>query len=461
MKVIFFGTGRYYENKKSSLKAALAIEIIAFIDNDAFLWGGKKDGITVVAPEIGIGIEYDYIVIMSDMYHIEMRKQLLDLGVFEDKILDFDTFMEKAADGSMRLFLPKTGELLTKKILFITASMSYSGGILAVLYAAMRCREMGYQPVVMAPSAEERLIEEFREEGILFCVFYNVCKASMEQLNWLGDFSCVFVNTFQMRPCVEIFVNKYPVIWWIHEPVESYIRHQRFCYLEKVDLLQRARIFSVSSIAKKNLQHFFPSLESEILTLGIPDCKNVYEKKTKDKLVFAVIGRISEVKGQDILMEAVKQLPERQDVEFWMIGPCGSQFAGNVKALAKDRRDVRFLGMKTRKELEELYQQIDVIVVCSREETLSIVAIEAMVYEKTSIVSDACGVVAFLEGKEAELVYHYEAAEELKERIWWCVENREELEEIGKKARSIYEKHFAMDVFGERIKEVVENIING
>ena len=115
MKVIFFGTGSYYRNKKSSLKATLAVEIIAFIDNNSSLWGTEKDGIIIGAPEDVLQAEYDYIVLMSDVYHKEMRVQLLELGVLENKILEFDAFMEKAADGSMRFFLPKEQKAYARK----------------------------------------------------------------------------------------------------------------------------------------------------------------------------------------------------------------------------------------------------------------------------------------------------------------------------------------------------------
>ena len=43
MKVIFFGTGSYYEKKKDCLKDVLALEKVGFIDNNNSLWGKKKE----------------------------------------------------------------------------------------------------------------------------------------------------------------------------------------------------------------------------------------------------------------------------------------------------------------------------------------------------------------------------------------------------------------------------------
>ena len=140
------------------------------------------------------------------------------------------------------------------------------------------------------------------------------------------------------------------------------------------------------------------------------------------------------------------------DLEFLL------DFAKEIYARTKSKTNVKCLGLKTREELENLYSQIDVVIVCSREETLSMTAIEAMMYGKTCIVSDACGIVTYLDGSLKELVYPWDESMELAKRILWCVEHRDELHVVGKEARKIYEKEFSMEIFKSRLQEVISRV---
>ena len=115
---------------------------------------------------------------------------------------------------------------------------------------------------------------------------------------------------------------------------------------------------------------------------------------------------------------------------------------------------VKMLGLKTQTEMEKLYAQVDVVIVCSRDETLSMAAVEAMMHKKVCIVSNACGIVAYLDGPLKELVYPWDDADALAEKISWCIANEEYLPAIGEEGRKIYEQKFSMDAFAERLRNV-------
>ena len=462
MKIVLFGTGQYYQKKKKQLKILNAVEIIAFLDNSASLWGKQLDGVMIYNPISIQCIEYDYVIIMSELYSNAMKEQLKTCGVLEKKILDFDTFVFQQGKGNIQIYLPTKVESCQNKVLFITSSLDYVGGILAVLYAALACKELGYMPVVMAPEGNENLIEEYRTKGITFCLYYNLCREAVENFFWLKDFSIIFVNTFQMKSCVEILGKEYHMIWWIHEPVAIYESYKELCKEFPSEILERVSVYSVTSYAKKNFQKYFPKINSDILTLGIPDtyCKKDVCEIREKKLIFAVIGVITYGKGHDLLLKAmeIEKLSQFNSVEYWFIGAFENDFAKKILASAENKKNIKILGQKTRKEMEQLYSQIDVVIVCSREETLSIVAIEAMMYEKVCIVSDACGIIDYLTGKEKELVYHKDSIEELADKILWCINNKKELKRIGKEARSIYEQEFSMEVFKKRLNGVLEKL---
>ena len=71
MKIVFFGAGNYYKSNKKRLSAIIGIEIVAFLDNNSSLWGKQLDGISIYSPMEVKTLEYDYIVLMSELYLTE------------------------------------------------------------------------------------------------------------------------------------------------------------------------------------------------------------------------------------------------------------------------------------------------------------------------------------------------------------------------------------------------------
>lgn len=87
-KVIIFGASGYGKKALYSLDEK-EYETIAFIDNHKELQGEKFNGIMIESPTEISKYNYDYIIISKAIYDQEMRKQLLELGVDEKKIISF------------------------------------------------------------------------------------------------------------------------------------------------------------------------------------------------------------------------------------------------------------------------------------------------------------------------------------------------------------------------------------
>ena len=85
MKFLLFGTGDYYERYKKWFDKN---QVLALLDNSPVKQQTWIDEIQVVSPEQGIQLPYDVIVILS-FYVKSMKRQLLELGVAEDRIYHF------------------------------------------------------------------------------------------------------------------------------------------------------------------------------------------------------------------------------------------------------------------------------------------------------------------------------------------------------------------------------------
>lgn len=85
MKCLIFGTGEYYNRYKKWLAKE---EVVALLDNSSAKQNTFIDGIEVLAPVDGVKFIFDAVIIMS-FYVKSMKRQLMELGVQEEKIYHF------------------------------------------------------------------------------------------------------------------------------------------------------------------------------------------------------------------------------------------------------------------------------------------------------------------------------------------------------------------------------------
>ena len=90
------------------------------------------------------------------------------------------------------------------------------------------------------------------------------------------------------------------------------------------------------------------------------------------------------------------------------------------------------------------------------EDSLPIVATEAMMYGKVCIVSDKTGTADYLEDEKNGLICKAGDPKDLCRKMRWVIKNREKLKTMGSEARKVYEKHFTMDNFGKRLEEALK-----
>ncbi len=91
-KVIVFGTGQIVDRYKARINLT---EVDSFIDNNPQIQGTMFWGKPVLAPEELLKRTFDYVVIFSSKYFVQIYQQLLyELAVPMEKIVDFRTYIE-------------------------------------------------------------------------------------------------------------------------------------------------------------------------------------------------------------------------------------------------------------------------------------------------------------------------------------------------------------------------------
>ncbi len=177
---------------------------------------------------------------------------------------------------------------------------------------------------------------------------------------------------------------------------------------------------------------------------------------------FITVGYIEWRKGQDLLIDAVSRIPEEQikDTEFILIGQNTSLMAKELIRKSSRIPNIKIPGTVSREEVHDLMDGSDLLICPSREDPMPTVCAEAMMHSVPCLVSDATGTSEYIKDGYDGLVFPSENADELKDKILWCIGHAKELKEMGERAHEIYVKHFSTQSFENDLLRYVEEMLS-
>lgn len=400
MRVLVFGVGEYYRKHKEDLFQLPDTEIVGFLDNNKKLWKAQIDRRRIYAPDYGIQISHDKVLLMS-LNTAEMEEQLLSLGEPVEKIVRYEEYIGMLHKGEMHVYYGQDLNIdKRKRVLAITTDIGCNGGTIAIVYALLALKKRGYFVALAAPAGNMEFIKEMHKEEFPIILYSNIKFEDCKGMNWIRQYDYIIVNTFQMYPCVLNLSSEGKIFWWLHESPEMYqhIFRQNRNPLGKGRL--KCKVWAVSEIARNNFLQYFPDVDIKIMPYGIPDTNDFNKSTQGRKLIFALIGNVCKIKGQDIFIQAIKHLNAemKEKAEFWIIGKIkDDEFGRKITDLALLEPSIRIYGEVCHKRMDELYREITVTVNASRQDTMSIVVTEGMMWRKACIVSNAAGIAEYLE----------------------------------------------------------------
>jgi glycosyltransferase involved in cell wall biosynthesis len=172
-----------------------------------------------------------------------------------------------------------------------------------------------------------------------------------------------------------------------------------------------------------------------------------------DKVLFAMIARYCEDKGQHVAVAALANMkPDlRARVHFLFAGPSDPGWDARVKCAVEEaglQDHVTLLGL--RGDGPELIRISDVLVLPSAHEAFPISILEAMALAKPVIATNVGGVCEALEDGTTGIVIERKS-ESLINAIDRLVSHPEERENMGRNARQRAEKYFSPDAMNDAI----------
>ncbi len=387
MRIIIFGTGQLFKKNKDRLSFC---KIIALLDNDINKQGKVIDGYLVDSPDnIFIkNYDYDFIIILSKSY-LEMREQLIMIGVPESRIIDkehrigFPAIRHVEEMNAVDIPQMKKG-----KVLLVTHDMNYLGAPLMLYNMARVLRKNQYEVCVYTKNWGE-LTMKYLQAGIHVHKFDDFEFTEDEMKQYFSQYDIIVVNTVVLFKLVQkLELLQKPVIWWLHEEEDAY----SIFNVKKEDVASYAHLH-VYGVGNRAISTFRAVTENDSiapLIYGIDHEESTSLDVKKEKLTFAVIGF-----AQDIFVEAVKQNWSlwKEKAKFVIVGDITEEQRSEFE---KDEL-VQVTGAIDHDKMKDIYSEIDVVVCPSLHDPMPVVLAEGMMNRKVCIASDMTGTAELIE----------------------------------------------------------------
>ncbi len=463
-KIILYGAGKELNENYNEIIAISDAEVLCVVDSDTEKCG-KFIGDLEICLVSQVRTQYDFIVITCS-YAYEIKKQLIEAGVEEKKIVRLKEYLGYKNKNVWQVFRPTNNEscqenCYQKSVAAIVPVGEFNGACIAMIYFLIEMRKKGFSVGIAATRAEDGFIKYAVNNNIEVCVYRNLEFASYDEFGWIGRFNIVIVNTLTAHKAVQNLHHD-RVYWWIHESQSSYDYEIRLWGEFNENDYFVSGVFGVSDMAINVFHRFFPNTKIDKFEYGLPDyyLESPNGGSKLSPIIIAIIGRVSREKGLDIFVEAINELSNEyySKCEFWIIGKLyDDDFCKELLKQVGDK-PIMFFGEMDPNEIRSIYYKVDVVVNASRMDSLPIVITEAFMNKKIAVMSDVIGTVRYIESKRDAFVFRSEDSSDLARVLKYVVDNYSELDFMRDNARLVYEKVFSLSGLDDRIDQKICNI---
>jgi glycosyltransferase involved in cell wall biosynthesis len=196
---------------------------------------------------------------------------------------------------------------------------------------------------------------------------------------------------------------------------------------------------------------YIPNFADETPVEALP--RNSFDT-LEDKPLILAAGRLHENKGFDILLKALKQVPE---ATLWLAGsgPEEKALKQQCSELGLDKR-VRFLGW--RNDVTTLMKTADLFVCPSRHEGLGSIVMESWAHECPIIATNSQGPGELIDSGETGIITPVDQAEPLARAIRELLENPTEAGRLVHNASQHYWQNFSESVIVRQYLDLYQSI---
>ncbi len=175
---------------------------------------------------------------------------------------------------------------------------------------------------------------------------------------------------------------------------------------------------------------------------------------SKEDFVVGLFGRIEKIKGQYLLIDALQEL---QNIKGLIVGRAMEEsYLQDLKKEAQEKCGERVAFEDFVNNPGELMECCDLILLATVNETFGLVLAEAMLHRVPIIGSDKGGVPEIVGADESRgLMFESGNPQDLKSKILYAFEHRDEMKAKEEKAYEFAKKEFSYNEHFEKLKKIL------
>ncbi|MDP5133540.1 MAG: glycosyltransferase family 4 protein [Paraglaciecola sp.] len=228
----------------------------------------------------------------------------------------------------------------------------------------------------------------------------------------------------------------------IHQLIKPFVKHITFVSNDARDVFHK--------------NHNWPLSSSTVIKNGIivpPKSKLI---KTPDNVLrLGSIGRMDPIKGQKYLLQALAEMAKEQQCKFELhFFGHGSEFENLSKYALQHLGAMKIVFHGIVKDRSKIYSQIDIQVVCSKMEGLSLAIMEAMANSIPTVATNVGGNPELINHKSTGMLFEYADTKTLSSTLIELYNNRNLLSSIEENAYNYIAIDYSLSVTLDKYNKI-------
>ena len=274
------------------------------------------------------------------------------------------------------------------------------------------------------------------------------------------QYDCLVSFTICTYKIVQICCNLVPTIWYIHEGknLPEYLKNVN-C---KRIFLQNHNMWVVSEYVQQYICEQWRK-ETKVIHNFVPDVREKYRKRNSlsNKINFLIMGSMIERKAYDVFLDSFFLLEEKlanKCVVHYAGEIPDSEYANKILSKIENYKNIINHGIVLGEEKYELFQKCDLVVVPSKDESCSLVALEAAMMGKPVIITENVGAKYMVDSQNGWMI-KVDDVEGLHRLLREIIEGKYNLLEMGRQSRKKYIKYATEEQYATKFIKYIEEFL--
>lgn len=359
-----------------------------------------------------------------------------------------------------------------KHILFVTSNAGLYGANTSMLNLMDKLNSDGFRTSVIV-SAYGPLLQELNKKNYtykvipffgnyhkigkplskkekLYNIVYNFALARQNKNlvdNWNIDVIHSNSSVSDFGPVLAKLTHR-PHVWHIREMMEDdYNIQYAYPYLNKILRNQSRKVICITEAVKEK-NYGKKKKNVEVIYNGFDIDNYLIDKEeilNGDSCNFLICGAIQEGKGQIYAVKMINILVQKgiTDIHLYVVGSGDANYANELKKYVQDNSIedyVTFIAFT--KNIQEIRKNIDIALVCSKNEALGRVTIESMLGDILVIGAASGGTAEIVQDGKTGYLYRPEDEKDLAEKVIFALSHKEEAKAIVRQAKVYAKENF-------------------